>query len=156
MRVRVPREFAVRASADEKIGAKNSPVTAKKAVSPRILVVDDEPLVCWSVAETLGDCGYEVIKAPDARSAMQAFSKADGKVDIVLLDVSLPDADGFDVLTAIRQRSPATPIILMTVYGSPELRDDARRLGAFAVVDKPFEMSDLAPLVERALHGRPS
>lgn len=131
--------------------AENFEPSAKKSAPPTVLVVDDEPLIRWSVAQTLTDGGYQVAEAHDAVSAMQAFLTASAGIDVVLLDLHLPDADDLRVLMAMHTASPATPVIVMTAYGSPELADEARRLGAFAVVDKPFEMDDLPPLVERAL-----
>jgi DNA-binding NtrC family response regulator len=121
-----------------------------------VLVVDDEALLRWSIAETLGDQGYKVTQAADAAAAMRIFSGALGETDLVLLDLRLPDSDGLGVLSAMRRLSPSTPVILMTAYGTPELLKEARRLGTVGIVDKPFEMSDLAPLVERALAARPS
>jgi DNA-binding NtrC family response regulator len=128
----------------------------KKSAPKRVLVVDDEALVRWSIAETLGDQGYKVSEAADAAAAICIFSSPLGEVDLVLLDLRLPDSNDLRVLSAMRHLSPSTPVILMTAYGTPELVNEARRLGATAVVDKPFEMSDLAPLVERALADRPS
>ena len=133
-------------------GAENCAESAKKSPSPTVLVVDAEPLVCWSVAEVLGERGYEVTEAHDAASAMRAFSHP---TDVVLLDVGSTDSGDLRVLSAIHQLSPATPVILMTAYGSPDLLAEARRLGAFTVIDKPFEMSALAPIVAHALTGRP-
>ena len=121
-----------------------------------VLVVDDEPLVRWSVAETLGDCGYHVTQAYDAASAIQTIAAADGPPDIVLLDLCLPDSNDLRALSVIHRLFPATRIILMTVHGNAELFADARRRGAMAVLNKPFEVNDLAPLVERALAARPS
>jgi two-component system response regulator AtoC len=119
-------------------------------MAAKVLVVDDEPLVRWSIAETLGDRGYEVNEARDGASAMRSFLPP-GAADVVLLDYYLPDSHGLQLLSALRAASPSTPVILMTAHGTPELSAGARRLGAFAVVDKPFEMSDLEPLVKRAL-----
>ena len=96
------------------------PLHAKEFAPRRILVVDDEPLVRWSVAEVLGDHGYQVAEAHDAMSAIHAFCETPDPADIVLLDLRLPDSDDLRVLSAMRQWSPATPIILMTAYGSPE------------------------------------
>lgn len=93
-------------------------------------------------------------QARDAASAIRAFSDAADPADAVLLDLHLPDADDFRVLTAIRAMSPATPVIVMTAQGYPELHDEARTFGAFMVLDKPFEMDRIAPLVRRALTGR--
>ncbi len=115
----------------------------------RVLVVDDEPLVRWAVAETLADSGYQVLEAGDAKSALRLFPGA--HTDAVLLDLRLPDCDDLRVLSSIRQLSPSTPVIIMTAYGSPELIDEARKLGVFAVVDKPFELAEIAPLIEKAL-----
>jgi DNA-binding NtrC family response regulator len=127
---------------------------AKKSARATILVVDDEPLVRWAISETLEDRGYEVAEAGDASSAMRALEASAGSVDLVLLDVRLPDAEDLQVLSAMRRASPLTPIIVMTAYGNPELFAEAYRLGAFAVVDKPFELHVLPPLIERALSTR--
>lgn len=131
------------------------PQPGEKPARPRVLVVDDEALVRWSVAETLAAQGYDVTEAGDAASAIRTFS-APVVTDVVLLDLRLPDSDDLRVLSMMRRLSPATPVILMTAYGSPEILAEARRLGAFSVVIKPFEMYELAPLVERALSARSS
>ena len=121
-------------------------------MKPRnVLIVDDEPLVRWSVAETLTDSGYRVTSAADAADAMRAMMGVGARPDVVLLDIDLPDSKDLNVLSAIRALAPDSSVIVMTAYGSRELFDDARRRGAFASLDKPFEMSSLAPLVARAL-----
>ena len=117
----------------------------------RVLVVDDESLVRWSLAETLSAKGFEVAEAGDASSAIAALLSTDRRVAAVLLDVYLPDAHDLRVLKALRQMAPDTPVILMTAHGSPELSAEAIRLGAFSVLDKPFELDTLAPVVERAI-----
>jgi len=131
--------------------ADHATAAAEGCRPPRVLVVDDERLTRWSVVETLADQGYEVAEASDAVSAIDAFRGCSSDADVVLLDLWLPDSNDLHVLSAIQRRSPSTPVILMTAYGSPELSEAARRLGAFAVVDKPFEMDALGPLVGRAI-----
>jgi len=116
-----------------------------------VLVVDDEPLARWSVAETLTDSGYRVTQAGDALSALEALHGRGGAADLVLLDMRLPDSSDLGVLSMMRRLSPTTPIILMTAYGSDALTIEARARGAYAVINKPFDMSTLAPLVHRAL-----
>ena len=143
------------ASSAEQCATGNFPRTAKKSARARILVVDDEPLIRWAVVETLADRGYDVGEVEDAASAIRACSPGSQPIDLVLLDLHLPDCDDLRVLSAIRRLSTHTPVILMTAYGSPDLFMEARRMGAFAVVDKPFEMEALEPLVERALAARP-
>jgi DNA-binding NtrC family response regulator len=116
----------------------------------RVLVVDDEPLLRWSVAETLGDDGWQVTEAEGAASAMVAFPEIVRARGLVFLDLTLPDSDDLHVLAAMHRLSPRTPVILMTAHATPDLVDAARALGAFAVIDKPFDMGDLLPLAERA------
>ncbi len=128
------------------------PRTAKKSAPERILVVDDERLLRWSVAETLTARGYEVSEAADARSAIQALGDGDD-VDLVLLDLRLPDADDLRVLTKIREKAPRTPVILMTAFATREIVEEAVALGA-SVLHKPFDLDDLAIDVEQALMGR--
>jgi DNA-binding NtrC family response regulator len=114
-----------------------------------VLVVDDEPLVRWSVAETLGDCGYSVAQAGDALQALESV-RATG-ADVVLLDVRLPDSTDLGVVSVLRRLSPESKIILMTAYGSDALNEEARSRGASTVLDKPFDMSVLPPLVAKVL-----
>ena len=118
---------------------------------PTILIVDDEPLVRWSVSETLEDSGYRVTQACDALSAFAALNGKGGAADLVLLDLRLPDSSDLGVLSMMRRLSPTTPVILMTAYGSDRLKSEARARGAYAVIDKPFDMSTLSPLVSQAL-----
>ena len=124
-------------------------------MAPHVLIVDDERLMRWAVIETLAARGYEIAEAGDARSAMQAFDAPDTVTDLVLLDLRLPDADGLRVLSFIRARSPNTPVILMTAFGTPEIIDEATSKGAI-FMPKPFDMNDLASVVERTMTARPS
>lgn len=124
-------------------------MSRRVSTTPTVLVVDDEPLARWSVCETLGESGYAVTQAGDALQALSAIRAAGA--DVVLLDLRLPDSNDLAVLSAMRRLSPTTKIILMTSYGSQKLSDDARSRGAFGVLDKPFDMSALPPLVAKAL-----
>lgn len=126
----------------------------KKSSALRVLIVDDEPLIRWSLAETLTDGGYEVIEAADGRSAIQALSDARFAIDVIFLDFRLPDSNDLALLSTLRRLSPTSQVILMTAYGTPEVTRGAQELGAFQVVNKPFEMNDLAALVARANDAR--
>ena len=127
---------------------------AEKCALRHVLVVDDEALIRWSVAETLRDDGWQVTEAANAESALDAFPDIADATGLVFLDVRLPDSDDLQVLAAMRQLSPDTPVILMTAHGTPELAEAARTLGAFAVIDKPFDVGDLVQLAERACGRR--
>jgi DNA-binding NtrC family response regulator len=121
----------------------------KKSVL-RILLVDDEPLIRWSMAEALGARGYLVVEAGDARGACNAVRDTPFEFDVVLLDYRLPDSDDLSLLASIRQQSPHTQVILMTAFGTSELVRGALDLGAFRVVGKPFDVDELADLVAEA------
>jgi CheY-like chemotaxis protein len=113
-------------SASSASSAVESFLKCDPSVTPfNVLVVDDEPLVRWSVAETLEDCGYRVTQAGDALSALEALNGKGGAADLVLLDLRLPDSSDLGVLSMMRRLSPTTPVILMTAYGSNALRVEA-------------------------------
>jgi two-component system response regulator (stage 0 sporulation protein F) len=116
----------------------------------RILIVDDEALIRWSLFETLSGCGHAIIEAGDAASAVQAVTAAAVPFDVVLLDFRLPDSNDLALLSRLRRLAPATRIILMTAYGTPEILQAALDLGAYRVISKPFDMNDVAPLVRQA------
>jgi DNA-binding NtrC family response regulator len=120
----------------------------------RVLVVDDEALIRWSVSETLIDRGYEVVETGDGRSARAAAADA-ADFSVVLLDYRLPDSDNLSLLASLRSSLPDAQIILMTAFGSPDVVRGALELGAYRVVSKPFEMDAIADLVAQALAAGP-
>jgi DNA-binding NtrC family response regulator len=122
----------------------------KKSPGLRVLVVDDEPLIRWSLAETLIDRGYDVLEAGDGQTAVQALKETPGPVDVIMLDYRLPDSNNLQLLSTVKSLSPRSQVVLMTAYGTPELAADALQLGAYCVVSKPLEMQDVPELVSRA------
>ena len=119
-------------------------------MSLRVLVVDDEFLIRWSITETLGAAGHEVTEAPDAASALAALETTPDP-DVVLLDFRLPDSNDLGLLAKIRRLAPATAVVMMTAFGSPEVTAAALQLGACTVLSKPFNMHDLEAIVRT--HG---
>lgn len=128
----------------------------EKSPSLRVLVVEDELLIRWSIAETLGHAGHTVIEAEDGATAVRALTASAGPVDAVFLDFRLPDSNDLTLLANIRRLSPRSPVILMTAYGTPEVIAGALDLGVYRVMSKPFEMQDLEHVLLEACASRPS
>jgi DNA-binding NtrC family response regulator len=130
-----------------------SEIAEKSAAN--VLVVDDEGLLRWAVVETLGARGFEVSEAGDAKSALEALGAPGRHTDLVLLDLFLPDACDLSILKFIRTRAPAMPVILMTAFATPDIIEEALAVGAL-VITKPFDIDNLAALIDRTLATRPS
>ena len=113
----------------------------------RVLVVDDEPLIRWSVTETLAGHGLDVEQAGDAASALRAITTKPLPFDVVVLDLRLPDMRDLSLLATIRQLLPDATIVLMTAYGTDEILERAVALGAATVLNKPFELGTLIDAV---------
>jgi len=131
------------------VGVTNSSPTAEKSRQLRVLVVDDELLIRWSLTEALEECGHAVAEAADAASAVRAVSDGQ-RPDVVLLDFRLPDSADLALLQTIRRAVPQAQVIMMTAHGTPELVAGALALGAYRVVNKPFEVHDMTDLVQQA------
>jgi len=126
-----------------------SPSAVEKSPAPRVLVVDDEALIRWSLAESLTDAGYTVSEAGDGASAVARAS--DGETfDAIVLDYRLPDSNDLHLLETIRGLQPRAAVVMMTAFGTPELAAGAMRLGAFRVVAKPFDVHDMVNVVGQA------
>lgn len=89
------------------------------------------------------------MEAADAREALHRLT-VDHLFDVVFLDVRLPDCRDLSLFRQIRARAPKAAIIVMTAFGTPELASEGLSLGAHAVLDKPFDLATLAPLLAGA------
>lgn len=115
-----------------------------------VLIVDDEALIRWSVAESLESAGHDVLEAGSAAEALRLMDSTNPGIGVAVLDLRLPDSSDLSLLRQIRQSAPGCRIILMTAHGTPEVLDEAIRSGAFAVLTKPFDMHSVVSLVDRA------
>jgi DNA-binding NtrC family response regulator len=127
-------------------------LTENQSAAYRVLVVDDEPLIRWAIAETLADLGYSVIEAGDGETALQALAEASIPIDVILLDYCLPDSDHLTLLSAIRRITPTSQVIMMTAFETRDLTTFALERGAYCVINKPFDLADVAAVIQ---HARP-
>jgi len=114
----------------------------------KLLVVDDEPIVGKRLKSALEKCGYDVEVFETGQSAIQRL--AEQEFDIVVSDVRMEDADGLEVLAAVKKSSSRTKTILITGYATVEVAREALAKGAFDFLAKPFQPKDLRSLIEKA------
>lgn len=119
----------------------------------RILIVEDEATLSYFLAYSLMSEAedYEVVTARDAETAVSKMEER--PFDLVISDIVLPQMDGLTLLRQIRRQWSETKAVLMTAYGSPEVRSRAEAMGAFAYIEKPFVYSKMRDMVLQALHG---
>jgi two-component system response regulator AtoC len=115
---------------------------------PRVLIVDDEPGVLFTIEEALA--AHSTVSA---RSGEEALGKLDG-VDVVVTDLAMPKMDGLALLAEIKRRDPQLPVILLTAHGSERVAVQAMKEGAHDYLRKPFAVDELRLVVERAAEVR--
>jgi len=119
------------------------------AISPVILIVDDERAQRDLLARCLREWGYRPLAAASGRQALELL--AGTSADLVISDVRMPDGSGFDLLRSLRETAPRLPLLLVTAY--PDLRQavDAVKEGAVDYLTKPIDLNELQDLVAAAL-----
>lgn len=120
----------------------------------RILVVDDHIATCEILADALEIQGYKVQTAADGRQAWDLVPQSPMAYDLVLSDVNMPRMDGLELLARIRADAPEIHVILMTGHPDPAILEQAQRLGAVAVLLKPWGLEQLYRTLQRAISER--
>ena len=114
-----------------------------------ILVVDDEPAMRTALFEALTRQGHAVDLAENGAEALEKFQA--NPFDLVITDVRMPQVDGMEVLRQVKKRSPVTPVLVISGYGTIETAVEAMREGAFDYILKPFSLDLIEETVDRAL-----
>jgi two-component system KDP operon response regulator KdpE len=119
-----------------------------KTAAPHILVVDDEPPIRKLLRMGLSSQGYEVLEAPNGKTALELLAK---RPALVILDLGLPDVDGLELLKRIRQRQQNLPVVVLSSRGDEAGKVAALDLGADDYVTKPFGMDELFARMRAAM-----
>lgn len=118
----------------------------------RILIVDDEKLICWSLSEMLTDAGYNV---ETALSGTEALSRFDNFAPhVVLLDVRLPDANGIELLANFKSRNPDVLVLMITAYADADSAVKALKAGADDYIGKPFNLDKIKQVIAQCLEKK--
>src|SRR5213083_2559285 len=123
-------------------------MTKTKPRGIRVLVVDDEPMMSDSLRQHLAEEGYAVDTAASGAEAIDLFDG--GAHHLAICDVQLPDMDGLEVMRHMKDARPTTEVIVVTGYGSVPRAVEATKAGAFYFVEKPFELSEIQLLIDKA------
>jgi len=117
----------------------------------RILVVDDEKVVRWSLERDLSACGFEVTAFETGEEAIEELGRA--SYDLLLLDVRLPGVSGLEALRRVREARPELPVIMISAFPAVDAAVASLKLGAYDYITKPFDFEELRMTIQRALDG---
>ena len=116
----------------------------------KILIVDDEELICWSLKHSFEkEKGYQVNCAYTGNDALQKLNE--DQYDIVITDLNLPDVKDFEIVQKIRNVSSGTPVIVISAHLSDPFFDDVMMQGVYKCINKPFEIDDVLVKVKEAV-----
>jgi|TARA_R110000782_G_scaffold155133_1_gene247437 DNA-binding response OmpR family regulator len=124
-------------------------------MAKRVLLAEDEPNIVESLTFILERSGFEVATTTNGRQALEVAQS--DTPDILILDVMLPELDGYEVLRRLRAdaRTKTLPVLMVTAKGQREDRETAMKCGADMFITKPFVNSELIAAVEKLAVGRP-
>jgi len=119
---------------------------------PKILIIDDEPLMRISITDALTAEGYEAMGLESGREGMNFINKE--SYDAIITDLKLPEVDGMEILRTALRCSPKNKVIMITAYGSVDTAVEAMKQGAYDYITKPFSMDELLIIVKRLIEFR--
>jgi len=118
----------------------------------RILIVEDETSLREVLKILLEDEGYETISASDGQDGISRIQE--DIFDIVITDIKMPRADGFEVLKKVKEISPTSIVIMITAFGTTESTIEAMKLGAYDYIHKPFKIDEIRLIVNKAFEKK--
>lgn len=118
-----------------------------------VLVVDDDARMLRALDKVLTGEGLVVTCAPWAGDAVEVLTARRDQIDLVITDLCMPLFSGVTLVYAVRQIYPTLPVIVLTAFGSPEVRDECLRQGAMAILEKPLDSEQLVDVVRQVLCG---
>jgi CheY-like chemotaxis protein len=124
--------------------------------SAMILLVDDEPIVRNSITEILQLKGYDVLQAENGRRALEIYQAEGSKIDLILLDMTMPVLTGMETLQRIREQDSQLPVILLSGYGEEQIDNQTMETLNTRFLKKPFKVDVLLQNIEEILRDRPS
>ena len=119
----------------------------------KILILDDEPIVCERLKPALEKSGFEVETYTDSQKAIDRL--VEKKFDVLVTDLKMQGPDGIDVLRFAREQAPATKVIIITGFATVDTAREAMRSGAVEFIPKPFKITQLRDLIVSLTGGLP-
>ncbi|NKE70855.1 sigma-54-dependent transcriptional regulator [Candidatus Manganitrophus noduliformans] len=118
----------------------------------RMLIAEDKEAMRRSLVRLFSEKGHEVIEAGSGAEALERFNETE--IDLVITDLQMGEVGGLQVLCEVKKRSPQTPVLMVTAFGTVETAVEAMRQGAFDYILKPFSLTEIEARVEKALEQR--
>jgi DNA-binding NtrC family response regulator len=121
-------------------------------MKPSILIVDDDDMMQETLSDVFKKIDYEVFSVGSGNGALSVIKK--NIIDLILLDMRLPDVDGLEILKKIKEFDTEILVIIMTAYSDVQTAVTAMKLGAYHYINKPFELEELKLLIEKGLETK--
>ncbi len=122
-------------------------------MKPTVFIVDDETLLLRTLSNALRDEGFEVFSAQSAEGGTTVLSELKQNVDVMVLDVKLPDRSGLDLLEEQRNNGYVGPVIVMTAFDSPDSERRCRQLSVDSYLRKPFDLDAMLGTIRGLVEG---
>ncbi len=127
------------------------PLSKKLPGTGRILIVDDEEIIRQTAKELLSHLGYDIVTASDGRKAVEYYKRHSHEIDLVVLDMVMPELGGRDCFRALKEINPDVKAILSTGYSLDSATQEVLNEGIIAFAQKPYQLKQLAEVVSYAL-----